>query len=218
MAYEVSNEDGRRRSSIDRGLTWRGEWDGQWEGAWSSQQNVQQDNSDWYYASEGTSNYALTEEQREELRGIFDVSAQSRANNSSSEQGEYLVHRNQLGELLQMLGILLTDEETSRLLQEVSLQNYDEMTFDEFCDVASRVYATYDVHEEIKEAFVAMRESVLTEEGDQFVSASSLLNAFRANGNESVTEDDCVRIVKLIGGDSRITWTDFQYHMMSSAF
>ncbi|GBG33621.1 Calmodulin [Hondaea fermentalgiana] len=221
MPQRDESKDEGAEGNVMRGMTWRGEWDGEWAEAWDSQQNLQQDTDSWFNSAAAGS-YALTDEQREELRGIFEVSAQSRVD-KAFEGEEALVHRKQLGELMQMLGIVLTDEEANRLVQEVTLQNHDEMRFEEFCDVAARVYASYDVHEEIKEAFVAMRENTTNEVGEQFVSAQSLLQTFRANGNESISEEDCARIVALVGTSAgpkstMISWTDFQYHMMSSAF
>jgi len=109
-------------------------------------------------------------------------------------------------EAMQSLGVVISMEE----LAHFGLSAMPKSSFVDFVALARKVFQVYDLHEEINEAFVALR--VPCDFENQRITAESLYQS-----GIPLTMKQCERLIVLLGNEGSISWESFHGQMQKNA-
>ena len=128
-------------------------------------------------------------EELQEFRDIFNLADRS---------GEGHINKDQLGELLETLGIDATPDELHLMLAEIDADNNGLIEFNEFVAIMSRkVNAAYTATQ-VQNAFKTF-EGVSP---DGYVRAEVLVKALQTYGKDKLTEEQATELVSQMESDS----------------
>jgi calmodulin len=145
----------------------------------------------------------LTNEELAEFREIF---------NLVDRDGGGTITKEELGELMDTLGIDATPEEIDLMINEIDQDSNGEIDFEEFVAVMSRkVNATY-TSDQVKNAFKIFE----TGAPSGFIKVDTLIKSLTTYGTEKLTEDQAQELVSQLEPDANgmINYSEYIDMMM----
>eukprot|EP00640_Fibrocapsa_japonica_P006837 CAMPEP_0113941546 /NCGR_PEP_ID=MMETSP1339-20121228/7439_1 /TAXON_ID=94617 /ORGANISM="Fibrocapsa japonica" /LENGTH=158 /DNA_ID=CAMNT_0000945721 /DNA_START=111 /DNA_END=587 /DNA_ORIENTATION=+ /assembly_acc=CAM_ASM_000762 len=146
----------------------------------------------------------LSEEELQEFREIF---------NLVDRDGGGTITKEELGELMDTLGIDASPEEIDLMINEIDQDNNGEIDFQEFVAVMSRkVNATY-TSDQVKNAFKVFEGN----SAPGYIKVDALLKALMTYGSEKLSEEQAKELVSQLEPDQNglINYSEYVNMMMN---
>ena len=145
----------------------------------------------------------MSKEELAEFREIFDLVDKDKGGSIS---------RDELGELMDTLGIRASKEEIDLMINEIDEDNNGEIDFEEFVAVMSRKVNANYTSEEVKSAFKAFE----MDGSSGYVTIDSLRKALMSYGTEKLSLQQANDLLSQLEQDSqgRVNYIDYVNMMM----
>ena len=145
----------------------------------------------------------MSKEELAEFREIFDLVDKDKGGSIS---------RDELGELMDTLGIWASKEEIDLMINEIDEDNNGEIDFEEFVAVMSRKVNANYTSEEVKSAFKAFE----MDGSSGYVTIDSLRKALMSYGTEKLSLQQANDLLSQLEQDSqgRVNYIDYVNMMM----
>ena len=145
----------------------------------------------------------MSKDELAEFREIFDLVDKDKGGSIS---------RDELGELMDTLGIRASKEEIDLMINEIDEDNNGEIDFEEFVAVMSRKVNANYTSKEVKNAFKAFE----TQGSSGYVTIDSLRKALMSYGTEKLSMQQANDLLSQLEQDSqgRVNYVDYVNMMM----
>ena len=145
----------------------------------------------------------MSKDELAEFREIFDLVDKDKGGSIS---------RDELGELMDTLGIRASKEEIDLMINEIDEDNNGEIDFEEFVAVMSRKVNANYTSKEVKSAFKAFE----TQGSSGYVTIDSLRKALMSYGTEKLSLQQANDLLSQLEQDSqgRVNYVDYVNMMM----
>lgn len=145
----------------------------------------------------------LKEEELVEFREIF---------NLVDKDGGGSITKEELGELMDTLGIDATPDEIDLMISEIDEDSNGEIDFDEFVAVMSRKVKAKYTSRQVKNAFAVFSGKAPT----GHIKSSDLLHALTSYGSDKLSKSEATELISQLGPDQQgnINFDDYVNMMM----
>eukprot|EP00761_Pharyngomonas_kirbyi_P011125 gb/GECH01011149.1/.p1 GENE.gb/GECH01011149.1/~~gb/GECH01011149.1/.p1 ORF type:complete len:161 (+),score=37.16 gb/GECH01011149.1/:1-483(+) len=150
--------------------------------------------------------YQLTEEELKEFHSIYHL---------FDADGNGCITKDELGELMKILGLNPSQEEIDDMMKEVDTDLSGDIDFSEFVQVMSRKIKANYTKEELLDSFKLFESSDLPE---GYVTTDTLKHAFTTYGADKLSSEEADQLLKTVDpeGTGKINYKEYVDMMTGS--
>lgn len=147
---------------------------------------------------------------------IMDPNELKRIYEMFDKNGDGRITKKELNDSLVNMGISISDEELTSMIEKIDSNHDGWMDFEEFGALYQAIMADQDEEEDMREAF-----SVFDQNGDGYISVEELKSVLASLGlKQGRTVEDCKDMIMKVdvNGDGRVDFTEFKRMMRGGGF
>ncbi|MBA0854922.1 hypothetical protein Goshw_006723 [Gossypium schwendimanii] len=132
------------------------------------------------------------------------------------KNGDGRISKEELNESLKKLGIFISDDELTQMIEKIDVNGDNNVDIEEFRELYQSFMNDKDEEEDILEAF-----KVFDQNGDGYISVDELMSILVSLGlKQGKTIEDCKKMIMKVDvdGDGKVNFLEFKQMMKGGGF